>query len=1204
MKIKKLYIRGFKSFMDRLEINFPFGISGIVGPNGCGKSNIVDAIRWCMGEQSPKQLRGRRMEDVIFAGAGAHKPLGMAEVSILLENGDGTFPPTYAQNPELSVTRRLYRSGESEYLINRVPCRLKDIQEIFMDTGLGNKAYSIIGQGQIGTIIDQKPEDTRVMLEEAAGVTKYRRKVAASQRKIELTESNLQRVEDILGEVQRQMRSLKRQASKAKRYKNICENIQNLELTLYSNSYHQFHLESTNKLKSTEVLVQQEAGKTAQFSQLHARIETMNLELEEKDEGLSSLRNGYLHLKERVHKKETGLESLKGEMRIQDELVNRLKVEQEELKDRLSRLSEEKTSLEGNLEKLKERSLEMEGEISLKEKRLTAKRGFLKGINEDYEKARGELSAGTSKEVGLNHESVYLNKTLNQITDARSRLEQEREAVKSKMDTVIKASDRKSLAREATAERLGEIEALIQAQNMKCEALEKTKNQLEMEFKLAESDLNVCQSRYASLQALSENFEGYKMGVRTIMKAKELEPHQNGHIIGLMADVLQVDPTYEQAVESVLADKLQYVIVDSQEDGKQAVQYLKMKEKGRSSFIPIQELSRNGKDGKKHLEFTPLMEFVSVQETYRPLVKSLLADTVLVADLETALSAWRKEERHLCFVTPDGDIVDQSGVISGGKLAQSSRGLLARKREMMELKEQSTICQKKVDSLKRELERINGETQEMKGALEGLTENKWTCQEEINEFDKMLFRLGQELDQLEKISNRISSDLESKSIEQNKHKRELSRIEAALQERRDERRKEEEYLQKKALELKESQEEFDQFRDELTKFKTDYQILKEERRSLVRELEMRDDYGNDSLRRFRKAEEEISLCHSRRKECQSRIEVFNEELEAMFQKLREAEAAVNQADRERQAFQDRVKEEEDRAEMLRDELQAIKDSINRSKMEHSETQFKMNNLTEMAKEKFSLNLLEIYEQHIDEAFSLKEVEEKLEEQKQFKQRLGEVNLTAIKEHEALKERYTFIRNQREDLINSIESLRIAIKKINRTSLEKFKKAFQDVDQKLKEIFPILFSGGTAGLRLTDETSPLDSGVLVEVQPPGKKLSHMGLLSGGEKALVAMALLFAIYMIKPSPFCLLDEVDAPLDEANIDRFNHLLEEIKRASQIIMVTHSRRTMEIVDRLYGITMEEAGVSKTVSVDIRRAKDQASVSPASQPPPPEGVS
>ena len=1195
MKIKKVSILGFKSFMDRLEITFPMGISGIVGPNGCGKSNIVDAIRWGMGEQSPKQLRGRRMEDVIFSGTGDYRPLGMAEVCMIFENGDGMFPPAFSKDTEVSVTRRLYRSGESEYRINNVPCRLKDIQEIFMDTGLGNKPYSIISQGQIGAILEQKPEETRVMLEEAAGVTKYRKKVEASQRKIELTESNLQRVEDILGEVQRQIRSLRRQASKARRYKVICEEIQNLELILYTNTYNKLKEESGNSLRSTEDLVQHEIAKSTELSQLHAQTETMNLELEEKDASLSTLRKAHLHLRERVHEKETDLDSLTGEIRMQEELEGRLRTEQEDIKGRLISLKEEKQNLQKEIDKLKVRSSELEGEKSLKEKRLKTRQGILKKTKEDHERARTELSAGANREVGISHKSDYLNKMLNQITDSQSRLERELKEINERIESVIKASERKGLARGVTVNSLQESEASIEQQNMNSEELGLTRKNVEMDLKSAEAELNKCQSRLASLQTLTENFEGYKMGVRTIMKAKDLGPQRQGRIFGLVADIIQVEPKYEQAVEAVLADSLQYIIVESQEDGKQAVEYLKNKVKGRSSFVPLKDLSRDRKNQIKDSQFPCLLDFVSVPETYRPIIEELLRDTVLAENLDAAISAWKnivesptRNGSGLCFVTIDGDIVDERGVISGGKLVQSSLGLLSRKRELIELKKGSVSYQKKVDELKLKLENIITEIEQKKKDLEALTEDKWSYQEEINEFDKMLFRLGEEMDQLEKQKKRISEDLDRKVKEQNRHEEELSRIDEELRQFKVKHQEEEKYFREKEFELKECEEEFDQFRDELAKLKTDYRIIEEEQRSFAREMERLDDYANDSLERQQKIEKDISMGRTRCDESQSRKEAIKEELKELYDNLREAEENMNRADQERQEFQNRIKEEERKAEQLRGEVETLKEEISTAKMEHSEINFKMNNLVEVVKEKFGLSLSDIYEQYLNESFSATEIEGKLEQQKGLRQRLGEVNLIAIKEHEALKERYEFIKNQREDLINSIESLRLAIIKINRTSLDKFKKAFQEVDRKLKEVFPILFGGGTAGLRLTDETKPLESGVLVEAQPPGKKLSHMGLLSGGEKALVAMAFIFAIYMIKPSPFCILDEVDAPLDEANIDRFNNLLNEIKRASQIIMVTHSRRTMEIVDRLYGITMEKTGVSKIVSVGIEGVTQQ----------------
>ena len=1183
MKIKRLSMLGFKSFMDRLQITFPGGICGIVGPNGCGKSNVVDAIRWCLGEQSPKQLRGRRMEDVIFSGAGDAKSLGMAEVSIVFENGDGSFPPAFANDAEMSVTRRLYRSGESEYLINNVPCRLKDIHEIFMDTGLGNRAYSIIGQGKIGTILEQKPEETRVMLEEAAGITKYRKKVEASQKKIELTEANLQRVEDILREVQGQMRSLKRQAAKAKKYKAIGLEIQELELALYSNTYHQYKGESGSKLRSSEDLVQKEIAKSTAFSRIHATIESMNLELEEKDAALALARKDHFRLSERVHKKEAGLDSLDREIRMQEELEQRLIEEQVEIRGRLKGLETEKAGILSEIEKMKSGSLEMGGEISLREKRLDSRRQMLKEIKEDYEKARSELSAGENKEVGLNHESGYLSKMVDQITDSRSRLEKEIQEVQAKIQDVIKASDRKGEVREATAERLREIEHSIENEKMSCEELEQIKKRVETELRSKEAELNACQSRLTSLQALTDNFEGYKMGVRTIMKANDLPSRQEGRVLGLVAEIIQVEPKYEQAVEAILADKLQYIIVESQEDARSAIDYLKERAKGRGSFIPLRDLDGNGKKLIKASRFPLLSGLVSAPDEYKPLVECLLGDTVLVKDLREALSAWKENGRDVHFVTIDGDTLDSRGVMSGGRLAQSSRGLLARKREISELKEQSAGYTKQVDDLKLELDNITIEIQEKKEALEGLNEDKRTRQEEINEFDKMLFRLGQELDQLEKMAQRLSADLERKEIEQRKHSKELSRIEQELYIRKENKRKEEEYFRKKEEELKESEQEFENLREELGKLKADYRIFEEEQRGLAREVQRLDDYADDSLNRLKKIEEDIAQGHKRREECKERQSLLREELKEVSEKLNEAEEAVNRADQERQVFQGRIRGEESKAEALREEIEVLKEEINRTRMEHSEIQFKMNNLEEMVREKFNLELSGIYEKYLDDDFSAADVEARLERKKSLRQGLGEVNLTAIKEHEALKERHDFILNQREDLTSSIDALRVAIRKINRTSVEKFKKALHDVDEKLRMVFPILFNGGTAGLKLIDESRPLESGVLVEVQPPGKRLSHMGLLSGGEKALVAMALLFAIYLVKPSPFCLLDEVDAPLDEANIDRFNDLLQEIKRASQIIMVTHSRRTMEIVDRLYGITMERPGMSSVVSVDIQ---------------------
>ncbi len=1186
MRIKKLSIVGFKSIMDKLEIHFPMGISGVVGPNGCGKSNIVDAIRWCLGEQSPKELRGRKMEDVIFSGTGQHKPLGMAEVSITFENGDGTFPRAFAAHSELSVTRRLFRSGESEYRLNNVPCRLKDIQEVFMDTGLGNRAYSVIGQGKIGTILEQKPEQTRMMLEEAAGITKYRKKVVASQRKIELTQANLQRVEDILGEVQRQMRSLKRQAAKAKRYKAIGEQIRQMQLVLYSHQYAELSRDSDDRQRAMDQLVQEEMALAARDGELAARIDHMHLELEEKDAALAHLRRREMEVSEALHRKQASLESMAAEIRMQEEMDTRLAGEAEELQERLVSLEEERGRLQEKQAAVKAQAVELKNESAARETRFRSRREALEQIRQGYEQAREALNAGTHREMGLAHETSYLEKMIQQITTARSRLEEELREAEQRMEQITAASRRRSRTREAAAEKLRRIDTDLKERKAAAAQLEHERVELEGTLRSKESEMNACQSRLASLQALTENFEGYQMGVRAVMKAQDLPARREGRILGLLADFIQVEPAYEQAVEAVLADRLQVILVESQADGRMAVDYLKAKAKGRVSLVPIKEFEPRPAHPAHSPDSQCLLEFVSTDEAYRPVLQALLGNTWLVPDLDAALEAWKRNGRDRCFVTPEGDLVDAHGIISGGKLARTRQGLLARKREIEHLRKQSRQYAREVDTLRNNLEGITAELEEQRRSLDQLGDEKWRCHEEITEHDKALFRLGQELDQLDKLCRKIREDLERRNREEDRHRKDLLAAETQLKECRDKKTREEIFFQHKEAELREAQAEFDSLREEVAEVQSNLRLLEEEQRSLVRETEHLEDFVDEARERLRRIETDRRQASERREECISKRQALEAEVADRYELLEQAQKAVQRAERERTDFFGRIKEEENRAQKLRAEIEAVRQSIQHARMEHSEIELRMKHLRETVSEKLRIDLDAAYRQHLQEDFNQAEMERRIERQRELRRKLGEVNLTAISEHEALKERYEFMTRQRDDLLHSIESLRTAIRKINKTSLEKFQETFEAVDSKLKEIFPILFNGGTASLRLIDESQPLESGVLVEVQPPGKKLSHMGLLSGGEKALVAMALLFAIYMIKPSPFCLLDEVDSPLDEANIERFNNLLREIKKSSQIIMVTHNRRTMEITDRLFGVTMEKAGVSKLVSVDLETYK------------------
>jgi chromosome segregation protein len=1183
MKIKKLALNGFKSFTERTEVPFSMGLSAIVGPNGCGKSNLVDAIRWAMGEQSAKILRGRQMEDVIFCGSDDCKPLGMAEVSLIFENGDGSFPSQFADHSEISVTRRLYRSGESEYLINNVPCRLKDIQEIFMDTGLGNRAYSIIGQGRIGSIIEQKPEETRAMLEEAAGITKYKRKVEESQRKIESAKANLQRVEDILGEVTRQIRSLKRQAAKARRYKAIGEEIQNLELALAANSYNGFKAEVENSSRSIEELNQEEVVRSARFSGIQAEIETLNLQMEEKEREISVLRGKYLQAKERYGKKESMLESLISEKRLQVEMEGRLEREKQELRRKKEDLETEREVLLQKIAKAKEAASCLEEECSLLEKRVKGRQEFLRQVKEVYEEARTRVNAGISKEMSLTQESGYIHKRMGEITSGRARLEKETEDLKVRTETLLKGSEKKNQVREALAVKLKEIENELAAEQERCRELEETKAVLEKEIVTLEGNLNGCHSRLTSLRALTENYEGYKAGVRTIMKSEDLAPKKEGRVIGLVADMIKVDSKYEQAVEAVLADRLQSVIVETQEDGSEAVAYLKERAKGRSSFVPLKDLNRE-KVCSNVNGFPLLRQVVEVPEQYREMIDLLLADAALVENLHQAVSAWREHGKNLCLVTPDGDMIDRSGIITGGKLAHTSHGILARKREIKELEAELILYKEKEQGLRDEIQRVTTDIGEKRKSVTGLTEERWGCQEQINDLDKLIFQISHELDQTAKMAARVQEELAQKDKEQDRQREALDKLASELDRCREKRKEEDAYLHEKESELRECEEELERFRDELARAKMNLGLAREEEKGFKREVERIDHFSTDAEEGFKRIEQEILGSRERYSHCERQEEALREDLSVLATGLQAAQEAVQQEERGRDELRSRIREEDQKAEGLRSEWEALRERIHAAKMEHSEIGFRMNSLVETVRDKFNLDLREVYSGYVSEDFSPPEAKQRLEHRKMVREKLGEVNLTAIQEHEALKERFAFMTGQKEDLLKSIDSLQEAIRRINRTSLEKFMETFEEVDKRLKTVFPILFNGGTAALRLTDPSKPLESGVLVEVKPPGKRLSHMGLLSGGEKALVAMALLFAIYLIKPSPFCLLDEVDAPLDEANIDRYNNLLKEIGKYSQIILVTHNRRSMEIVDRLYGVTMEKQGISKIVSVNLER--------------------
>ena len=1180
MKIKKLSIQGFKSFMDKLDIQISPGISAFVGPNGCGKSNIVDAIRWVMGEQSPKQLRGRQMEDLIFSGAGPLKASSRAEVALTFEDTE-----EFHDTSEISICRRLYRSGESEYLINNSTCRLKDIHDLFMGTGLGNRSYAIIAQGEIGLIIEQKPEETRFLLEEAAGITKYKVRREESLRKVSLTKENLRRVEDLLVEIKREMNSLKRQARKARRFKEINADIHRLKLVLHANKYSELQTEKVKRGKIIDYLIDKEKGLEALFSESEKVIESKNLEIIEKESFLSALRESVFSLREERRNNEDTLRHLSADQERFNLTSTRLNEEKKEISEKLMEFQSEVEKINSRINDLQKSiqeisTLQFQHDSAFKDERQTLSR-----LKDELKKEKSYLIELATNEASLRGEKNNLTEMISQLEIRKNGLKENSREIAKNLEKPSFLLDEKRERREKAVIQVSSIEKNIQAQRIKLTRLEEVRREKESECSATELELNLFRSQLKTIRGLIENYEGYKSGVQTIMNSYGQKSIKKGNILGVVADFIQVEPEFELAVEAVLAERLQYVIVARQEDGREAVEYLRSKDMGRSYFLPIQEFKEEKTLDNVSVNlngFKLLRNHISVAQKIRPLVESFLGNSALVDNLSQALLAWNNGKGKQTLVTPEGDLVDNRGVIIGGRLGKDSLGLLGRRRKEKELSLKIKNKEKLISVLQSDLDQLNLQVEGIYSLIGRLERDKASYAQQIEKMDKDIFLLENESEQLIKQSQYVVSQLVSLRKDRDEKRSHLANIEEKLSTCFKEKERVQGIVTEKEVHVEELENTLDDSKENLSQLLLRYNQYKEEERGLAREKERLDQFISEMEARISKIEAEVNSNSNQYKDSLIKEERLKGELTVVYQKQKGLENEVNDSENRFEILRGELREEEKKAALSRERVSKIRDEINEARIKEAEIDFKLRSILSQVTEEMGINLQRDYKRYLEEDFSEAQYELKLKDCLRIKERIGEVNLLAINEYEKLEERYEFIMAQQQDLLSSIDSLSRAIRKINMISKEKFLTTFGKVDEKLKKVFPILFNGGKARLRLVDESLPLESGVLVEVQPPGKRLVHMGLLSGGEKALAAMALLFAIYLIKPSPFIIMDEVDAPLDEANTDRFNALLREIEKSSQVVMVTHNRKTMEIAARLYGVTMDKNSISKIVSVDL----------------------
>ncbi|MSP60201.1 MAG: chromosome segregation protein SMC [Myxococcales bacterium] len=1195
MRIKRLEIVGFKSFCDRTVLHFNDPITAVVGPNGCGKSNIVDAIRWCMGEQSAKHLRGKAMDDVIFGGSDSRGGSGMCEVSLTFDN-DGRVPVEYLAYSEITVTRKLFRDGTSEYWINKTPCRLRDVTDFFLGTGIGAKAYSIIEQGRVGMIVSSKPEDRRFLIEEAAGITKYKQKKKAAEKKMDSTRQNLLRVSDVVAEIEKQLGSLRRQAQKAERYKQYKAEVRDIELWSAAQRWLGLHVETrvAEEARREATLAREEAQHALTVQE--TSIETARLAAASEERRLSGMQERLYELDNRIKLGEAEAEHQGREAAQLDERGQAARVEIEHLGRQLEEAATELERLRLDRAAAAEATAGQGGTLSGAEEGYRTARAQLGSVQRDLDLAKGEIgraqtdiARAESQERAQGQRVSDLDMRIGRVREEDGRVTLRSEELRVEVASL-----------DGTLGGLQQTKLDLHDQRATHEArLLDLKDEVargEAEMETLRTELHRRKSRHASLEEIQARYEGFDRGTRAIMKQKD----ERWGIRGLVADVVQAPAEYEAAVEAALGGYLGSVVVESHEVGVDGIEFLKTRREGRSSFIPLKPRllpSDHTGDGAMEVVLPEalaegtrgrLLDLVRCDEDYGAVAEALLGDVVVVDDLVRAIDLWRAGERRT-LVTVDGELVNPSGVVTGGSRDAAGAGVLQQKRELRELEEIVALLQVQHDASFSSLVSRKAERRELEVMLEGVRQDSHQSEMAILTHEKDLARFRDELLRLTTRSQSLGGEQEDMGLQRAEAAREAEEALLTLREARDRLAAAEDRRDEHGRAAVALFERVDETAAVVTDLKVRVAQAREKLGALEQAIARTDGQRRDGEARRERLERSVAEGGSRAEDLRQKVA---EERGVLVARVEESRRHAGELSQARSAYEERrqsLLHAEGELKVARSLLEKVTERVRGLELTLHDFAASRTHLEEQIEERYRVRVIDqLSDFHLRPPVG--EVEEqRLRELRDLIERMGEINLAAIDEYRVLEERYKFLCAQKEDLESALGQLEEAIAQINRTSRKRFQEVFDLVNGKFQEIFPRLFRGGRAHLTLTASEDVLEAGIEIFAQPPGKKNVTVELLSGGEKALTAVSLIFAIFLIKPSPFCLLDEVDAPLDEANVGRFNDLVRAMTDRSQFIVITHNKRTMEIADTLYGITMEEPGCSKLVSVNLSGGRKAA---------------
>jgi len=1184
MKFKSLEVIGFKSFVDRLHLAFPDGITTIVGPNGCGKSNIVDAVLWAIGERSAKHLRGRLMEDVIFGGTDGRKPLGMAEVNLTFSNEDGSAPKGYELYNEITVTRRLYRSGESEYLINKIPCRLRDITDLFLDTGIGVNGYSIVEQGRVEYIINANPQERRFLIEEAAGIAKYKERKRLALMKMEATQQNLLRIQDIIAEVKRQITSLERQVKRAEEYKAIRKEIREIEIRFALQEYTELSEKGEATRGYLKALRDREGEISAQTAKKEALIEEMKLKGMEAEEKLRALQQEVFELSRKIQKTESEIEFFRkeeGGLQKQEDQFTR------EVRETFSSWREaqrERRRTEQGRVELEEEHRENAEILKEWETLFNDFRATYQEVSEQLEAEKGRLIDILTQLTSLKNRQSHLEERKEDLQKRIRSHEKESEEVRSGIVRLEENLSRIRKERELTLSLQTTLREERNQWEREMGGLKEVWRQKQMERLETEEGMRQDRSRFLSLKELQENYEGFEKGVKSLLLKKREEQEKWERLLGVVADIFEPEPKYEVPLEAVLGQRLQYLIVEGEREAVDAIGFLKRESLGRGSFVPIGAKGEGDRDrssliGEKGRPL-PLLQFVNVKEGLVSLAEFLIGDVGIVDDLEEALHRIKQEETFGTLVTLGGEVVERSGVISGGSRDQGL-SILERRREIRELEKKITEEEEACRRAYEEEEHLQQEILEREDQLEKRRKEIQEKEIELLHQERDLEGVKKEILQFQQKMEVLQFEGKELGGEEQDIAEEMRSVLAQMEREERVKQEKEEQLQSLKKTVEEVREGTEELGGRITEKKVFLASVEEKKKGIEGQVL----HLSENLKALKemvlKKAAGIRECRKEVASLRERIDRWERDLEGNLKEYRQKEETLATQREKVEDLLHEWKEAEASSKYLRHELEEVRQKIYEEEIRVSEIQLKLSHLQESMREKYGATL------GVDPGlrggeFPKEEMSNRLAELKTALEGFGEVNLMAIEEYQELKQRHDFLTEQQTDLHQALDSLKKAIIRINRTTTKRFLETFHLVNEKFKEVFTRLFKGGQASLILLDEEDPSTTGIDIIAQPPGKKLQNIDLLSGGEKALVATALLFGLFMIKPTPFCLLDEVDAPLDDANINRFVELVKEFSKTSQFILITHNKKTMEMANTLYGITMETPGVSKVVSVRL----------------------